>query len=79
MAKYGLLRQRVQEAGLVPAENLQVAPPASDEELLRAHSREYLEKVKQGTLTRQEIRRIGFPWSSAMVERSPSNSTPLPS
>jgi len=43
---------------------------ATDEELLRVHDRGYVGRVFSGTLTRDEQRRIGFPWSAALVERS---------
>ena len=70
MEKYRRLRQAVLAAGLVAAEELQVPPPANDEELLRVHTPGYLERVETGTLSDRELRRIGFPWSPAMVERS---------
>lgn len=70
MEKYRLLRERVVTAGLVVPEDLIVPPPASDEEILRVHDADYLRRVQSGELERQEIRRIGFPWSPAMVERS---------
>jgi acetoin utilization deacetylase AcuC-like enzyme len=70
MSKYALLRERVVVAEVVPPGSLQVGPEATDEQLLRAHTAGYLEKVKQGTLTRQEVRRIGFPWSPELVARS---------
>lgn len=69
MAKYRLLRERIAAAGLESIE-LCVPPAASDEQLLRAHSVEYLTKVREGELTRPEVLRIGFPWSPQMVERS---------
>ena len=49
---------------------LQVPPAATDEQLLLVHTSEYLEKVKHGRLSDLEVRRIGFPWSLKMVERS---------
>jgi len=69
MSKYALLRQAVadQLAGIV---QLCAGPPATDQELLRAHTPDYLAKVKDGTLSVREQRRIGFPWSPQMVERS---------
>lgn len=67
MAKYRLLRERVAEAGLG---ELVVGEAATDVELGRAHSAEYIHKVQHGLLTDKEIRRIGFPWSPEMVERS---------
>jgi acetoin utilization deacetylase AcuC-like enzyme len=70
MEKYRLLRERVLADGLVRSEDLIVPPPASDEEILRVHDADYLRRVQSGTLERQEIRRIGFPWSPEMVERS---------
>ena len=37
---------------------------------MRVHTSEYLDKVKSGTLSEKEIRRLGFPWSPQLVERS---------
>jgi acetoin utilization deacetylase AcuC-like enzyme len=70
MQKYALLRQRVAESGLIAPENMHVPRAASNTEILRAHNFDYLHRVQNGLLTPQEIRRIGFPWSPAMVERS---------
>lgn len=70
MEKYRLLRERVSQAELVPPPNLRVPRAATDAEIERTHDLDYLISVKEGTLTRQEIRRIGFPWSRGLVERS---------
>jgi acetoin utilization deacetylase AcuC-like enzyme len=70
MPKYSLLRERVVAEGIIRPEDLIVPEAATDEQILRAHDADYLEKVKTGTLTAKEIRRIGFPWSPGMVERS---------
>ncbi|MFW5942460.1 MAG: histone deacetylase, partial [Chloroflexota bacterium] len=35
-----------------------------------AHTADYVARVREGRLTRQEIRRIGFPWTPQLVERS---------
>ena len=70
MRKYALLRQRVASSGIVAPEQLIVPHAATDTELLRAHDAEYLRRCQRGELTPQEIRRIGFPWSPEMVERS---------
>ncbi len=67
MVKYRRLRERLQSH---PGLELLVPVAASDEQLLRVHSRGYLERLKTGTLERQEIRRIGFPYSPELVERS---------
>lgn len=70
MSKYARLRQRIVAARLVPPGDLRVPPAATDAQLRLAHSAAYVERVKNGQLTRPEIRRIGFPWSPQMVERS---------
>jgi acetoin utilization deacetylase AcuC-like enzyme len=70
MLKYRLLRERVVSEGIVAAENLLVPEAATDTQILRAHDADYLERVKTGTLAPKEIRRIGFPWTPEMVERS---------
>ncbi|MBD3672786.1 MAG: histone deacetylase [Planctomycetaceae bacterium] len=70
MSKYALLRERVSTHEAISATDLKIPPAATDEQILRAHSRDYLERVKSGELSYKELRRIGFPWSPQMVERS---------
>jgi len=70
LPKYSLLHQRVIDSGLVPPEELIEGEPASDEQLLRAHTPDYLHKVANGLLSEKEVRRIGLPWSPQLVERS---------
>ncbi len=70
MAKYSLLRQRVEEARLAGEGALREPHAATDEEILRAHDHGYLERVASGQLSARELRRIGFPWTPQMVERS---------
>ncbi|MDX1503363.1 MAG: histone deacetylase [Thermoanaerobaculia bacterium] len=69
MAKYARLRRAVEEEGLAPA-GLAVPGAATDEELLRVHTRDWVERVTTGRLTPDELRRLGFPWSRELVERS---------
>ena len=68
--KYHLLRQQIQKDHLVPDQDLLVPDPASDADILLAHHPDYLEKVIKGSLSEKEVRRIGFPWSPQLVERS---------
>lgn len=68
MPKYGRLRERVLASDL--ASRCRVPDPATDAEILRVHDADYLDRVKAGTLTREEQLAIGFPWSPQMVERS---------
>ena len=70
-AKYSLLRRRLEAHAAAGAAFEFVEPhAATDEELLRVHDRGYVGRVFSGTLTRDEQRRIGFPWSEPLVERS---------
>lgn len=70
MAKYRLLRQRVAEIAAAWGVQLVEAPAASDVELLRAHDFDYIRRTTEGKLTPDEVKRIGFPWSPELVERS---------
>jgi acetoin utilization deacetylase AcuC-like enzyme len=70
MVKYAMLRERVAAAGVCAPGEMRVPRPVSDEEILRCHTEGYLRRVVSGTLTAKEMRRIGFPWSERMVERS---------
>jgi len=68
MAKYRLLRERIAASELDV--DLLIPPAATDDQILLVHSAEYLDKIKSGRLSALEQRRIGFPWSEKMVERS---------
>ena len=68
--KYALLRQQVEATGLFQAEDLLEPNAVSEDDLLRVHSLEYIQRIFAGRLTREEQNRIGFPWSPQMVERS---------
>lgn len=67
MAKYAMLREQV---ATLDAVEMHIPPAATDVELIRVHTLEYVSRVQTGHLSAQEIRRIGFPWSLEMVERS---------
>ena len=70
MVKYSMLRERVAASDICGPGELRVPRAATDEEILRAHDEDYLARVVGGRLTTKEVRRIGFPWSEGMVERS---------
>jgi acetoin utilization deacetylase AcuC-like enzyme len=70
MAKYRLLRERLVAEGVLGADDLQVPAPIAWEDLQLVHSPEYIDDVRNGTLSPAAQRRIGFPWSPMMVERS---------
>lgn len=70
MDKYRRLRRHVATSEIHRRDVLLVPPAASDEQLSLCHCRDYIERVKEGTLSVAEVRRIGFPWSPKMTERS---------
>lgn len=70
VAKYALTRRLVEESGLFGAEDFIVPHAATDEELLRVHTPDYLQRLTSGLLSEAEVRRIGLPWSPELVERS---------
>lgn len=69
MAKYRMLRERVEESGICGPGELREPRAMTDEELLRVHTTDYIGKLVSGGLSDREARRIGFPWSPEMVER----------
>ena len=70
MAKYRRLRDRIVSDPIFQQDVLLVPNAATVEQLCLAHSRDYVARVISGELSALEIRRIGFPWTPAMVERS---------
>jgi acetoin utilization deacetylase AcuC-like enzyme len=67
MEKYRLLRDYVSKTA-----GIELLEPraASNMDLLRVHTEDYIQAVSGGQLTNAQIREIGFPWSEEMVERS---------
>lgn len=70
MAKYTRLRARVSASASAHGIELNLPEPASLEDLLRVHCPHYVNRVLEGGLSAAEQRKIGFPWSAAMAERS---------
>jgi acetoin utilization deacetylase AcuC-like enzyme len=70
MVKYARLRERCLAEGVLAPEGLAEPPAAGWDDLARAHDAAYIAAVRDGRLAPLEQRRIGFPWSAAMVERS---------
>lgn len=70
MAKYSRLRERILQEGMVTPADLHEAPAVSWEDLRLVHDASYVDAVANGTVPHDIQRRIGFPWSPGMVERS---------
>jgi len=70
MTKYRRLREALLAQRVLDESDLVVPDPAEWDDFRLAHSASYVEAVANGTLTAESQRRIGFPWSPGMVERS---------
>ena len=70
MTKYRRLRERIASEDWAAHAELEVPHAATDDELRLVHTQQYLANVVNGTLSTKEVRRIGFPWSPELVERS---------
>jgi len=69
MEKYSLLPQQLLYEGTCAKENFFSPGLLSEEQILRTHSEEYWQKLKELKLSRAEERRTGFPLSAKLVER----------
>lgn len=70
LSKYALLRDSVVADGVVPPECVHDPEPVTRRDLLLVHTADYVDRFTRGGLTAAEVRRLGFPWSEALVERS---------
>jgi acetoin utilization deacetylase AcuC-like enzyme len=70
IAKYSLLRERVLAEGIVPPDAMHDPARVSRDDLLLVHTADYVDRFTGGRLNADEERRLGFPWSESLVERS---------
>ena len=70
MGKFDALRRILERDGLVSAREVVEPRQAAWEDLALVHTPAYLDKLRRGTLDRAEVRRLGLPWSPALVRRS---------
>jgi|KBSMisStandDraft_5_1062788.scaffolds.fasta_scaffold03156_9 acetoin utilization deacetylase AcuC-like enzyme len=69
MLKYELIPGQLVHEGTIQVENI-FAPEACPDETIRlTHTQEYLDKLKNQTLTASEQRKIGFPQSPSLTQR----------
>ena len=70
IAKYAMLREQLLAEGVIEASALHRSEPAPIEWLLAAHDAGYVERVLEGRMPPEEIRRLGMPWSPELVARA---------
>jgi len=66
--KYHMIRDHLLEQKLAAPEDFLTPSPASDEDVLRAHSQDYVYKLKTGSLSHEEILRMEVPYSKKLIE-----------
>jgi len=69
IAKYARLRERLSRTPELGIEFLE-SPLLAVHDLETVHTAEYVRRVIDGGLSREEERLLGFPWSVALVERA---------
>jgi acetoin utilization deacetylase AcuC-like enzyme len=70
MAKYRLIREILLSRGIVTEEDLVPPEEAPLERLRLVHAEQYLEKLASGSLSADEQRRLGVPWSKTLWRRA---------
>lgn len=69
MEKYELIPAQLIHEGSIGKENLFEPKPMAEHDILRVHQADYWCRMRDLQLSAKEMRRIGFPLSSALVER----------
>jgi acetoin utilization deacetylase AcuC-like enzyme len=70
MGKFEALRNLLVREGIVRPDEIVQPREADWSDLLLVHTRDYLNRLASGELTSAEVRRMGLPWSDALVRRS---------
>ncbi|HJU54748.1 MAG TPA: histone deacetylase [Pyrinomonadaceae bacterium] len=68
--KFELVRDRLLREGTLRAADIVEPQPAPLKDVLLVHADDYVTRLRAGRLTPREIRRLGLPWSKALVRRS---------
>jgi len=69
MEKYSMLPEQLLYEGTITRENLFEPIPLQDALILSTHDEDYFSRLTRQELSKSEIRAIGFPLSSQLVER----------
>lgn len=68
--KFELVRDQLLAEGTIVHSDLVEPEPAAHSDVLLVHTEDYVSRLCAGTLTQRELRRLGLPWSEALVQRS---------
>jgi acetoin utilization deacetylase AcuC-like enzyme len=67
MGKYAMLRSAIEATDFAVVEEPDAGPR---DDVLRVHDLRYVTDLESGTLPPEAVRRLGFPWSQGLVDRS---------
>jgi acetoin utilization deacetylase AcuC-like enzyme len=70
MQKYRMLRDYLLQQQILQPSELKQSPLASEKMLRLAHTNDYIEGMRDGHVSIDIIKRIGFPWSRDLFDRS---------
>ncbi len=68
--KFELVRDRLLHEGTLRPSDIIEPQPATLADVLLVHTVDYVTRLRAGLLTPRELRRLGLPWSKALVRRS---------
>jgi acetoin utilization deacetylase AcuC-like enzyme len=68
--KFELVRDRLLAEGTLSPSDIVEPREAAVEDVLLVHTEDYVTRLRAGALGEREIRRLGLPWSKALVRRS---------
>jgi acetoin utilization deacetylase AcuC-like enzyme len=66
--KYRLVYEELLRRGLADASDFLSPAPATDEDVLRVHTPEYVRKLKTGSLSYAEVQQLEIPYSQELIE-----------
>ena len=68
--KFELVRSKLLEEGTLQPDEIVEPEAAAVEDVCLVHTEDYITRLRNGTLTAKEIRKLGLPWSQSLVRRS---------
>ena len=70
ISKYAMIRERLDSEGVLKSHQIAHPPLVERDEALLVHTADYYDRLVAGKMAEREIRRLGLPWSEALVGRS---------
>lgn len=68
--KFELVRDILLDEGTLQKKEIIEPKPAKFEDVTLVHTEDYVTRLKNGTLDKKEVRRLGLPWSESLVRRT---------